>query len=154
MISVQIIDEVVGDITALYFVAYEADPETVLAEGIYPINDSWWERTVVASTGMDWDGSIIPSYYAGYSDGWLVEPYYFLVSGEVTVVKNEDGELSIEINALNSCDIPVHIVYGMVSTSLSDIQYPISDIQKTIQNGQLLIIRNGKAYNAVGVQVK
>ena len=154
LISVQIIDEVVGDITALYFVAYEADPETVLAEGIYPINDSWWERTVVASTGMDWDGSIIPSYYAGYSDGWLVEPYYFLVSGEVAVVKNEDGELSIEINALNSCDIPVHIVYGMVSTSLSDIQYPISDIQKTIQNGQLLIIRNGKAYNAVGVQVK
>ncbi len=154
LISVQIIDEVVGDITALYFVAYEADPETVLAEGIYPINDSWWERTVVASTGMEWDGSVIPSYYAGYSDGWLVEPYYFLVSGEVTVVKNEDGELSIEINALNSCDIPVHIVYGMESTSLSDIQYPISDIQKTIQNGQLLIIRNGKAYNAVGVQVK
>ncbi len=156
LISVQIIDEVVGDITALYFVAYEADPETVLAEGIYPINDSWWERTVVASTGMEWDGSVIPSYYAGYSDGWLVEPYYFLVSGEVTVVKNEDGELGIEINALNSCDIPVHIVYGMdmETTALPDTRYPISDTRKILQNGQLLIIRNGKAYNAVGVQVK
>ena len=156
LISVQIVDTIAGDITALYFVAYEADPETVLAEGIYPINDSWWERTVVASTGMEWDGSVIPSYYAGYSDGWLVEPYYFLVSGEVTVVKNEDGELGIEINALNSCDIPVHIVYGMdmETTALPDTRYPISDTRKILQNGQLLIIRNGKAYNAAGVQVK
>lgn len=156
LISVQIMDEVAGDITALYFVAYEADPETVLAEGTYPINDSWWERTVVASTGMQWDGSVIPSYYAGYSDGWLVEPFYFFVSGEVIVAKNENGELGIEINALNSCDIPVHIVYGKdtEATALPDTRYPISDTQKILQNGQLLIIRHGKAYNAVGVQVK
>ena len=105
---------------------------------------------------MQWDGSVIPSYYAGYSDGWLVEPFYFFVSGEVIVAKNENGELGIEINALNSCDIPVHVVYGKdrETTALSDTRYPISDTQKILQNGQLLIIRHGKAYNAVGVQVK
>ena len=154
LVSLQIMDKVVGDVTALYFVLTEPDAETIIPEGIYEITNTWFDGTVLASIGMDWDGSVIPSYYARYVDGWVAEPFYFFQTGTVEVTKNADGKLSFEINALNSCDIPVHIVYGMVSTSLSDIQYPISDIQKTIQNGQLLIIRNGKAYNAVGVQVK
>ena len=154
LVSLQIIDKVVGDVTALYFVLTEPDAETIIPEGTYEINSTWFNGTVLASTGMEWDGSVIPSYYARYVDGWVAEPFYFFQTGTVEVTKNADGKLSFEINALNSCDIPVHIVYGMVSTGLSDIQYPISDIQKTIQKGQLLIIRNGKAYNAAGVQVK
>lgn len=152
-ISVMITDETAGDITALRVIAYEADAETVLAEGTYPINDSWMAGSVSASTGMDWDGSVIPSYYAGYADNWLVEPFYFFVSGEVVVTKNEAGKLGIEINALNSCDIPVHIVYGASETTGVENVDTTTTAKKVLRNGQLIIQRDGKQYNAMGVEL-
>ena len=154
LISAQIIDEVVGDITALYFVASEADAENVIALGTYPINNTWFDGTILASTGMDWEGTVMPSYYAGYMEGWLLEPFYFFVSGEVVVSKNEAGNLTLEINALNSCDIPVHIVYDVATTGIENIGASMVDVEKQIVDGQLLIIRNSKAYNAQGIQVK
>ena len=154
LISVQIIDELVGDITALYFVMSESSEDGLIPVGTYPIESSWWDYTVLASSGMDWDGSVMPSYYAGYADGWLVEPFYFFVSGEVVVTKNDAGELGIEINALNSCDIPVHIVYGPSENSGVENIQTITNANKLISNGQLLIIRDGKTYNVLGTQMK
>jgi len=154
-ISVMITDETAGDITALRVIAYEADAETVLAEGTYPINDSWMDGSVSASTGMEWDGSVIPSYYARYVDGWVAEPFYFFVTGEVVVTKNAEGKLGIEINALNSCDIPVHIVYDVAGTG-SDIENVGAETQratKVIRNGQIIIQRDGKQYSAMGVEL-
>ena len=154
LVSLQIIDNVQGDVTALYFVLSEADAQTVIPEGTYEINSTWFDGTVLASTGMEWDGSVIPSYYAGYVDGWLVEPYYFFQTGTVVVTKGEDNKLSLEINAANSCGIPVHIVYGTPATGLENIDVNVEDVKKQLLDGQLVIIRDGKAYNAIGAQVK
>ena len=41
-----------------------------------------------------------------------------------------------------------------VSTSVSDIQSPITDCQKLLRNGQLIILRDGVEYNAQGQIVK
>ena len=153
LISALIIDEVVGDVTALYFMMSEPGKDHLLPAGTYPINDSWFDYTVLASTGIEWDGSVMPSYYAGYTDGWLVEPFYFFVSGEV-VVSYVGDNIRIEINALNSCDIPVHIVYdGNGGTGVENVSGE-SAAAKRIANGQLLIIRDGKTYNALGVQIQ
>ena len=138
----------------MLFRSSEADAENVIALGTYPINSTWFDGTVLASTGMDWEGNVMPSYYAGYMEGWLLEPFYFFVSGEVVVYTNEAGELALEINALNSCDIPVHIVYDLASTGIENIATSVVDAEKQIVDGQLLIIRNGKVYNALGAQVK
>ena len=154
LISVQIIDPVAGDITALYFCYMESDPETIIPEGTHEINDTWNDGTVLASTGMDWEGNVMPSYYAGYADGWLVEPFYFFQTGTVEVTKDTEGKLSFEINALNSCGVPVHIVYGNVSSGLENKYANVEGAKKQIIDGRLLIIRDGKAYNAVGAQVK
>ena len=154
LISVQIIDSVVGDITALYFCYMESDPETIIPEGTHEINSTWFDGTVLASTGMDWDGNVMPSYYAGYVDGWLVEPFYFFQTGTVEVTKNADGKLSFEINALNSCNIPVHIVYDAAASGVENIDVNVEGLKKQIIDGQLVIIRDGKAYNAIGAQVK
>ena len=154
LVSLQIIDNVKGDVTALYFVLSEADAQTVIPEDTYEINSTWFDGTVLASTGMEWDGSVIPSYYAGYVDGWLVEPYYFFQTGTVVVTKDEDNKLSFEINAANSCGIPVHIVYGTPATSVENIDVNVIGVKKQIIDGQLVIIRDGKAYNAIGAQVK
>ena len=154
LISVQIIDPVVGDITALYFVYMESDPETIIPEGTHEINSTWFDGTVLASTGMEWDGSVVPSYYARYADGWVAEPFYFFQTGTVEVTKNADGKLSFEINALNSCNIPVHIVYDAAASGVENINVNVEGVKKQILDGQLVIIRDGKAYNTVGAQVK
>ena len=154
LVSLQIIDKVVGDVTALYFVLTEPDAETIIPEGIYEITNTWFDGTVLASIGMDWDGSVIPSYYARYVDGWVAEPFYFFQTGTVEVTKNADGKLSFEINALNSCDIPIHIVYNLAATDIENIGTSMVDAEKQIMDGQLLIIRNGKVYNALGAKVK
>ena len=154
LVSLQIMDKVEGDITALYFVLFEPDAETIIPAGTYDINSTWMDGTVLASTGMEWDGSVIPSYYAGYVDGWLVEPYYFFQTGTVEVTKDTEGKLSFEINALNSCNIPVHIVYDATASSVENIDVNVAGVKKQILDGQLVIIRDGKAYNAIGAQVK
>ena len=154
LISVQIIDSVVGDITALYFVYMESDPETIIPEGTHEINDTWFDGTVLASIGMDVDGSVIPSYYARYAEGWVAEPFYFFQTGTVEVTKNADGKLNFEINALNSCNIPVHIVYNAEVSGVENINVNVEGLKKQIIDGQLVIIRDGKVYNALGAQVK
>lgn len=135
---------------ALYFYAEEADPEIVIPEGTYYIDDTQDYFTVNAS-----DGSIstYPSFYATHN-GKDFTSMYFFVSGTVEV-KNKNGKLYMEINARNSYNVPAHIIYdGSATTGLLDTQIPIPDTRKTIQNGQLFILRNGKTYNMVGQAVK
>jgi hypothetical protein len=154
LISVQIIDPVEGDITALYFVYMESDPETIIPEGTHEINSTWFDGTVLASTGMEADGSVMPSFYAGYADGWLVEPFYFFQTGTVEVTKSANNKLSFEINAVNSCNIPVHIVYDAAAAGVENIDVNKAGVRKQMIDGQLVIIRDGKAYNATGAQLK
>ena len=154
LVSLQIKDEVEGDVTALYFVLYEPDAKTIIPVGTYEINSTWMDGTVLASTGMEWDGSVIPSYYARYVDGYVAEPFYFFQEGTVVVDANAAGQLTLEINAVNSCNIPVHIVYDATASSVENIDVNVVGVKKQILDGQLVIIRDGKAYNAIGAQVK
>ena len=154
LVYLQLTDNVQGDVTAVYFVVSEADAETILPVGTYEINSTWMDGTVTASTGIEWDGTVIPSYYAGYTDGWLVEPYYFFQTGTVVVDKDAEGKLTFDINTVNSCGIPVHIVYGTPATGVENIDVNVMGIQKQIVDGQFVIIRDGKAYSATGAQVK
>lgn len=154
LVSLQILDKVEGDITALYFVLYEPDAKTVIPVGTYEINSTWMDGTVLASTGMEWDGSVIPSYYARYVDGYVAEPFYFFQEGTVVVDANAAGQLTLEINAANSCGIPVHIVYDATASSVENIDVNVAGVKKQILDGQLVITRDGKAYNAIGAQVK
>ena len=103
---------------------------------------------------MEWDGSVIPSYYARYVDGWVAEPFYFFQTGTVVVAKDAEGQLAFEINAVNSCGVPVHIVYGTISDGVENINVHVEGVQKQIIDGQLYIIRDGKAFNVMGAQVK
>lgn len=154
LVYLQITDYVVGDVTAVYFVLGEADAETVIPEGTYEINSTWFDGTVLASTGMEWDGSVIPSYYARYVDGWVAEPFYFFQTGTVVVAKDAEGQLAFEINAVNSCGVPVHIVYGTISDGVENINVHVEGVQKQIIDGQLYIIREGKAFHVMGAQVR
>lgn len=135
---------------ALYFYVEEADPEIVIPEGTYYIDDTQDYFTVNAS-----DGSIgtYPTFYATHN-GMDFTSMYFFVSGTVEVV-NKQGKLYMEINARNSYNVPAHIIYdGSVTTGMLDTRIPTPDTQKVLRDGQLLIIRNGNAFNLMGACVQ
>lgn len=137
-----------SELMALYFYAEEADPEIVIPEGTYYIDDTQDYFTVNAS-----DGSIgtYPTFYATHN-GMDFTSMYFFVSGTVEV-KNKEGKLYMEINARNSYNVPAHIVYdGSVTTGILDTRILTPDTQKVLRNGQLLIIRNGDTYNILGTR--
>ena len=86
-------------------------------------------------------------------DGYLLDPMYFFVEGNVVVSKNNDGSLSVEVNACNSYGIPVHIVYNPSEISSVEDTHTSVEVCKQIRNGQLHIQRNGNTYNVLGTVV-
>ena len=135
------------DLLAMWFYVEEIDNEIIIPEGKYSIDDSNDYWTVVAA-----DGSLGKTFYATH-DGEYFTSFYFLTSGTVEVSK-KDGKLSFEIDALNSYDVPVHIVYEASTSDVKNIISTQINSQKQMTNGQLLIIRNGNTYNMMGAQIK
>ena len=102
---------------ALLFVYPEgvADAETTIPAGTYTISDSQAAGTVLASSGVSSTGSVGYSFFAKTNaQGQLVPPLYFPVEGTVEVTK-VDGKLKVEVNGLNSNNVPVHVVYDATS---------------------------------------
>ena len=144
-----------SDLCAMYFFVEEADADIVVPAGTYTIDDSRDYGTVMASTGYDADyGQVAPSLYASCNEeGYLILPMWFMVGGSVTVEK-VDGKMKMEINAVNSYNHPIHITYDGTATALENVNVNVEGLRKQIVDGQLVIIRDGKAYNAQGAQVK
>ena len=143
-----------SDLCALYFIVDEFDEEIMIQPGIYPINKTLDPTTVMASVGAV-DNSPYPSFYAKQNaQGQLVAPLYFLVGGTVTVEK-VDGKMKLEVNAVNSYDVPVHIVYDATQgagTAVENVKLEVKAV-KMIKNSQLIINHDGKMYNAQGAQL-
>ena len=137
-----------SDLMALWFYVEYIDDEIVIPEGEYTIDDSGDYWSVIKG-----DGSLGKSFYATH-DGEYFTSLYFLVDGTVLISK-KDGKLHLEMHALNSYDVPVHIVYDPTATTgLSNSLSPITNSQKLLRHGQLLIEREGKIYNAQGIEMK
>ena len=147
-----------SDMAAFFFFVEEADEDIIVPVGVYPIDSSEEYGTVYANPGVQGDG-VWPSYYARMmEDGSLITPLWLLVDGTVEVSKDEEGNAHLEVKAVNSYGVEVHIVYDgtPVGSHLeaSNCQLPIANKYKVLRGGQLFIIHNNKAYNAQGVQVK
>lgn len=142
-----------SDQAAFFFYTNEEDPDIIIPEGTYPINDSEDYGTVSANPGVL--GGVWPSFYALLTlDGGIITPLWLITSGEVKISKNEHGEIYMEVNARNSYDVPVHIVYDGTGTGITNIPSPQTHTTKYIHNGQLIIKRNNINYNAQGAMIK
>lgn len=138
---------VLSDDYQLIIALYSATKE--LTAGEYPINNTGMSGTVMASEGYVSGVGAYPSYVATVSEGYFDELWYF-VSGTVTVKSN----LAIEVAAVNSFGKSIAIKLGApVTTAISNTEAPVN-AGKRIQNGMLIIEKNGVKYNALGVEVK
>ena len=138
-----------------YFNADAMDPTIGVPAGVYPINPSFDSGTVLACKGVLPDGPA-QSYFCGLdADGYL-DPMqlYCLVDGTVTV-ENVGGKLKVDVDAINSYEVPVKIHYAPAdATAVENVNKDNTQVAKRLINGQLLIIRNGETYNATGTLVK
>ena len=147
-----------SDMAAFFFYAEEADEDIIVPEGVYPIDSSEEYGTVLANPGVQGNG-VWPSFYARMmEDGSLVVPLWLMVGGTVEVTKTEEGQPYLEVNAVNSYGVEVHIVYDgtPVNTAIDNTHSPspITNNQKLLHNGQLLIEYNGDTYDITGARVK
>lgn len=144
-----------NDAVALYIFANHFDAEIGIPEGTYPINSSLQAGSVLASTGINPDdNSVSPSLYYTFS-GDYIDTLYFFVEGNVTVTRNNAGKLHLEVNALNSYDIPIHIVYeeDPVETNIENVIID-TNASKIVKDGQLFIMKEGIRYNVLGTVVR
>jgi hypothetical protein len=140
-----------SDMMVLYLFADQVDNEITIPSGVYPINHSLVAGTVLASTGANEDNTVAPSLYATLTDGYL-DYLYFMVDGTVTV-ENVGGQLKLEVNAVNSYDVPVHIVYDAQSTDVEDVVHTQTNTNKVLRDGRLIINHGGKEYSILGVEI-
>ena len=141
-----------SDMMVLYFFADKVDGDVTIPQGVFPINHSLMLGTVLSSTGANEDNTVSPSLYSTLKDGYL-EQLYFLVDGTVTVEK-VDGQLRLEVKAVNSYDVPVHVLYDASATAVENTVVENNKVCKVVQEQQLLIIKDGVKYNILGYEVK
>ena len=144
-----------SDMAAFFFFVEEPDEDIIVPAGVYPIDSSEEYGTVYANPGVQGDG-VWPSFYARMmEDGSLVVPLWLLVDGTVEVTKTADGKPYLEVNAVNSYGVEVHIVYDGTATSVENLPMGDTvDTHKWMIDGRLVIIRNGEAFDVMGVRVK
>ena len=65
---------------------------------------------------------------------------------DITTKDEEDNTLSTYTGEFTT--------KGNVSTSVSDTQSPITNCQKLLRNGQLIILRDGKTYTTMGAEIQ
>ena len=140
-----------SDMMVLYFFVNQVDGDLTIPQGVYPINHSLMLGTVLSSTGANEDNTVSPSLYASLTDGYL-DQLYFLVDGTVTVEK-VDGQLRLEVKAVNSYDVPVHIVYDAQFTDVEDVEHTQTSTNKVLRDGHLIINYGGKEYTILGVEI-
>lgn len=134
------------------------DAETGVAQGTYNINGSLEEGTVVASIGGD-ESFDNPSFIGTNftEDGYYTTTYY-IASGTFTVSK-ENGRAKFEIDATTHFGSTVKAVYTgdiTIVSGITELKTADKNVQngKFLKDGKLVILKNGKAYNVQGIEVK
>ena len=143
----------------LWFIATELAPGNRIPVGVHTITSEVAIGNVYASQGYSSSEGVTPSYAMTFADN-MIQSMWCMQSGTVTVSYNEEAQtMSIVVEAINSNGVAVKAAYNgsiIVPTGLEEvIATNVADkAVKFIENGQLLIVRDGKAYNILGARVK
>lgn len=156
-LGVNIIAADYSDQVSLLFFVPAADPEIGIPAGTYPIASTPTMNTILAAEGVNAQGQVVPSFYSTLVEQggeFYLDKLYFMVSGQA-LVENINGKLKMTIDAVNSYDVPVHIVYDATEEETAIENVTVStNASKMIENNQLFIIKDGMKYNIMGSVVK
>ena len=155
-IYVDVVAADMSDQMSLLFFANTTDPEVGVPAGVYPLSATPAYGTAYASQGYVAGQGVWPCFYSTLVEeaGTLyLDKLYYMVAGQIEVGK-VDGKLTMVIDAVNSYGVPVHITYNVTPTAVEDVTTAAGSVEKHLENGQLVIIKNGVKYNATGSVMK
>lgn len=117
---------------------------TTLAPGVYPVADTNATGTVSAGSVDDY----IYGSFAGIQNasGQITIPMWLIASGTVTILENG----VIEVNAQNTKGASILVRLGEYPEGIENTK-GTDKVTKRLENGQLIIIKNGVKYNATGI---
>jgi len=127
---------------------------TYIPAGTYTIDKTDAAGTVRASTGYE-AGNVMPSYAMTYviENGQVYpDKTWFIMSGTVEV-ETDGTNLKVTVDGKNAFGKNIKAVLGALDTAIDDVVLDKA-VTKTMENGQLIIIRNGVRYNAQGAVVE
>lgn len=123
------------------------------ADGTYPIDDTYADNTVMASPGGD-DYSDYPSYLQTdfESDGEYTyyNPYY-IVSGSVQIA-TQDGQTTLTMWAATYYGSTVTLICSIDAATALERTETVQTADKRIENGHVVIRRDGRRYNLLGTE--
>ena len=138
---------------AMYLEFYTTAGATTIPAGTYAINKSEQAFTVYACDGVE-KGYIYPSFYTALTEkGEVTTPIYFIESGTVEVEYIGENT-KITVNAYNSFNVPIHIVYDSSLTALDEATDSTVRATKVLRDGRLYIRTSDHLYDASGMLLK
>lgn len=146
-----VIVEAYNETSVASMIFYMTSDATTFVSGTYNIGANAAAMTVTTG-GVEMVGErtmIRPAFFAHLINGNIVAPLWFPVEGTVTV----DDNKVITVNALNSYDRQIKVTLNPGAQAVEKVQNDKVQSTKVIRDGQLLIIRGGKTFNAQGVQL-
>lgn len=132
---------------ALAFFPSALDPNTVLPIGTYQISRDFTTGTAAASTG--YSGGYYNQCFAYTASNNSYDKLWFIVSGSINVSRTLQGT-TIIVNGQNSKGKNVNVTIISNSTPIENVEAE-KVVSKRIENGQVIIRRNGVDYNMMGV---
>jgi len=124
------------------------DPVYTMPFNEYPVETSGYAPSFYASSGYSALHGPTPSYYATIKDEMLSE-IWFITGGSFY---KEAGVMTLLGTNSNGKNVTV-----IINTPSTDLRNTNADAEikanKIIQNGQIVILKNGKLYNALGAEI-
>lgn len=121
--------------------------------GTYEINSTLEAGTVQAG---DISGSTVYSTFYGTltDDDSLNIPLFLCTAGTVEVAFDDAGNIKLNVNATNTWGRTAKIKVNW-SAGVEDITADKAEgVRKVIENGRIVILKDGHKYNTLGIEVK
>ena len=135
--------------------------DSVLQAGVYPIQEGDAEGSITAGYRVDEKETLGGSrlYYAVSDDlkNGIVTPIHMWRMSKGEMVLDETGNISLNFTTYNGTNVTATAVYDFspAATGVEGLncQSPITNGQKVLRNGQLLIEKNGQWYTILGYRL-
>lgn len=124
--------------------------------GTYQINGSQDDNTVWASPGGDDQYDYGTFLAAGFNEQGYYTMAYYIVSGTVTVSYDANGNICVTLVGTSYNGSQITVTYGEAAapgeSAVENVELGASS--KLFRDGQVLILKNGTLYNALGQTVE
>jgi len=124
----------------------------LLPDGIYPIDSTYREGTVMASPGGTDEYDFPSALYTGFfqEDGeWYYNTVYYLTGGTLTIAAVDGGSL-LTLAATTAKGSRINTSYTLTPETPVENTEAKSVANKVLKNGQLFITKGDKTFDVLG----